>query len=336
METTETKRKLILDVEELNVKFFLRDGTLSAVRNISFALFPGESLGVVGESGCGKSVTFLSVMRLIPIPPGEIQAATLRFDGKDILELSEKEMRKIRGNRISMVFQDPMTSLNPVLTIGKQMREVMKLHLGLKDPDLENRCLELLHKVGISEPEMRLRSYPHQLSGGLRQRVMIAMAISCNPTLLLADEPTTALDVTIQDQILRLIRSLAKDLGAATVLVTHNFGAVAGTTDRIMVMYAGRIVEMAATPVLFSDPLHPYTKGLLHSIPRVDTETQERLFSIAGAPPDLMREVIRGCPFSPRCVLVEDDCWNRSPVIEEIKPAHFVSCWKVSNGNRES
>jgi oligopeptide/dipeptide ABC transporter ATP-binding protein len=208
----------------------------------------------------------------------------------------------------------------------------MKLHLGLKDSDLENRCLELLYKVGISEPEMRLRSYPHQLSGGLRQRVMIAMAISCNPTILLADEPTTALDVTIQDQILRLIRSLAKDLGAATVLITHNFGAVAGTTDRIMVMYAGRIVETATTPVLFSDPLHPYTTGLLHSIPRVDSETQEKLFSIAGAPPDLMREVIQGCPFAPRCELAEDDCWNHAPAVEEIKPAHYVSCWKVLNG----
>ena len=329
METTLTQRQPILDVEGLDVKFFLRDGTLNAVHDVSFALFPGESLGVVGESGCGKSVTFLSVMRLIPVPPGKIQAVTLRFDGTDLLKLSEKQMQRIRGNRISMVFQDPMTSLNPVLTIGKQMREVMKLHLGLKGSDLENRCLELLHKVGISEPKMRLRSYPHQLSGGLRQRVMIAIALSCNPTILLADEPTTALDVTIQDQILRLIRALARDLGAATVLITHNFGAVAGTTDRIMVMYAGRIVETATTPVLFADPLHPYTKGLLHSIPRVDKETHERLFSIAGAPPDLMREVIKGCQFRPRCTTGEDSCWNHAPSLKEFKPGHFVSCWKV-------
>jgi len=334
METTQTIRKPILDVEGLDVKFYLRDGTLNAVRDISFALFPGESLGVVGESGCGKSVTFLSVMRLIPVPPGKIQATTLRFDGMDVLKLSEKEMQRIRGNRISMVFQDPMTSLNPVLTIGKQMQEVIKLHLKLKDPALEDRCIELLTKVGISEPQMRLRSYPHQLSGGLRQRVMIAIALSCNPTILLADEPTTALDVTIQDQILRLIRALARGLGAATVLITHNFGAVAGTTDRIMVMYAGKIVETATTPVLFSDPRHPYTKGLLKSIPRVDKETQERLFSIAGAPPDLMRELIKGCAFIPRCSIGDDYCYHHQPPVEEINPGHYVSCWKVSNANR--
>jgi len=329
METTQNMKRPILDVEGLDVKFYLRDGTLNAVRDISFALFPGESLGVVGESGCGKSVTFLSVMRLIPVPPGKIQAATLRFDGTDILKLSEKEMQRIRGNRISMVFQDPMTSLNPVLTIGKQMREVIKLHMKLKDTALEDRCIELLSKVGISEPQMRLRSYPHQLSGGLRQRVMIAIALSCNPTILLADEPTTALDVTIQDQILRLIKSLARDLGAATVLITHNFGAVAGTTDRIMVMYAGKIVETATTPELFKNPLHPYTKGLLKSIPRVDKETQEKLFSIAGAPPDLMRELVKGCAFIARCPIRDDSCYHHLPPFNEIKQGHYVSCWKV-------
>jgi oligopeptide transport system ATP-binding protein len=329
METTAVRRKPILEAEGLEVRFFLRDGILNAVRNVSFNLYPGESLGVVGESGCGKSVTFLSVMRLIPVPPARIEALKLRFEGRDLLKLTEKEMRKIRGNRISMVFQDPMTSLNPVLTVGKQMTEVIQLHLGLNDRDLENRCLELLNKVGISEPAMRLRSYPHQLSGGLRQRIMIAMALSCNPSILLADEPTTALDVTIQDQILRLIRSLARDLGAATVLITHNFGAVAGTTDRIMVMYAGRIVEMAATPVLFANPFHPYTKGLLQSIPRVDRETGERLYSIAGAPPDLMREVIRGCAFAPRCAIRDDHCVRHAPLFQEMGPGHFVSCWKV-------
>jgi len=329
METTQNMKRPILDVEGLDVKFYLRDGTLNAVRDISFALFPGESLGVVGESGCGKSVTFLSVMRLIPVPPGKIQAATLRFDGTDILKLSEKEMQRIRGNRISMVFQDPMTSLNPVLTIGKQMREVIKLHMKLKDTALEDRCIELLSKVGISEPQMRLRSYPHQLSGGLRQRVMIAIALSCNPTILLADEPTTALDVTIQDQILRLIKSLARDLGAATVLITHNFGAVAGTTDRIMVMYAGKIVETATTPELFKNPLHPYTKGLLKSIPRVDKETQEKLFSIAGAPPDLMRELVKGCAFIARCPIRDDSCYHHLPPFSEKKQGHYVSCWKV-------
>ncbi|MEW6185779.1 MAG: ABC transporter ATP-binding protein [Thermodesulfobacteriota bacterium] len=331
METAQTDKKPILDVDGLDVKFFLRDGTLNAVRDISFALYPGESLGVVGESGCGKSVTFLSVMRLIQVPPGKIQATTLRFDGTDLLKLTEKEMQQIRGNRISMVFQDPMTSLNPVLTIGKQMKEVIKLHLKLKEPELEDRCIELLTKVGISEPKMRLGSYPHQLSGGLRQRVMIAIALSCNPTILLADEPTTALDVTIQDQILRLIRSLAKDLGAATVLITHNFGAVAGTTDRIMVMYAGKIVESTSTPDLFKEPLHPYTRGLLKSIPRVDKEAQEKLFSIAGAPPDLMRELVKGCAFIARCPVGDDYCFHHLPPMVENRPGHFVSCWKVSH-----
>jgi peptide/nickel transport system ATP-binding protein/oligopeptide transport system ATP-binding protein len=331
METAQTDKKPILDVDGLDVKFYLRDGTLNAVRDISFALYPGESLGVVGESGCGKSVTFLSVMRLIQVPPGKIQATTLHFDGMDILKLSEKEMQRIRGNRISMVFQDPMTSLNPVLTIGKQMKEVIKLHLKLKEPELEDRCVELLTKVGISEPKMRLGTYPHQLSGGLRQRVMIAIALSCNPTILLADEPTTALDVTIQDQILRLIRSLAKDLGAATVLITHNFGAVAGTTDRIMVMYAGKIVETASTPDLFKEPLHPYTRGLLKSIPRADKESQEKLFSIAGAPPDLMRELVKGCAFIARCPVGDDYCYHHLPPMVENKPGHYVSCWKVSH-----
>lgn len=326
-----TTQKPILDVEGLDVKFYLRDGVLNAVRDISFSLYPGESLGVVGESGCGKSVTFLSVMRLIPSPPGRIQANTLRFDGTDLLKLSEKEMQRIRGNRISMVFQDPMTSLNPVLTIGKQMKEVLKLHLKLKEPDLEDRCIELLTKVGISEPQMRLNSYPHQLSGGLRQRVMIAIALSCNPTILLADEPTTALDVTIQDQILRLIRSLAKDLGAATVLITHNFGAVAGTTDRILVMYAGKIVETALTADLFRQPLHPYTRSLLKSIPRVDKETQERLFSIPGAPPDLMRELVRGCAFIARCPVGDDYCYHHLPPLEEHRPGHYAACWKVAH-----
>jgi len=334
MEETKAARKPILEVEGLIVRFFLRDGPLLAVRDVSFNLYPGESLGVVGESGCGKSVTFLSVMRLIPIPPGRIEALKMRFNGLDLLKASEREMRQIRGNKISMVFQDPMTSLNPVLTVGKQLQEIMKLHLGLRGKALGNRCLELLEMVGISEPRMRMRSYPHQLSGGLRQRVMIAMALSCNPAILFADEPTTALDVTIQDQILRLIRSLARDLGAATVLITHNLGAVAGTTDRIVVMYAGRIVETASTRALFHDPVHPYTRGLLKSIPRVDRESAGRLYSITGAPPDPLREVIRGCAFSPRCPLADDYCVKHPPALEEMHPEHLVSCWKASDGKR--
>ena len=331
MGLTGNKKKPVLEVEGLIVRFFTRDGVLVAVRDISFSLYPGESLGVVGESGCGKSVTFLSVMGLIQTPPGKIEALKLRFNGTDLLKLSEKKMQEIRGNHISMVFQDPMTSLNPVLTIEKQMGEVMELHLGLKGKALRDRCIELLEMVGIASPEMRLRAYPHQLSGGMRQRVMIAMALSCNPSILLADEPTTALDVTIQDQILRLIRSLGKDLGAATVLITHNFGAVAGTTDRIMVMYAGRIVEMAPTPVLFREPLHPYTASLLESIPRMDQKTEGRLYFIEGAPPDLLSTVIRGCAFEPRCQYSTEYCVSRLPPLEEIKPEHYASCWKVKD-----
>lgn len=324
----------ILEVHGLIVRFTLRDGALIAVRNVSFDLFPGESLGVVGESGCGKSVTFLSVMRLIPTPPGKIDAVKMRFSGVDLLDASKRQMRRIRGNRISMVFQDPMSSLNPVLTIGRQMREGIKLHLGLSGRSLDDRCIELLDKVGISAPEMRLKSYPHQLSGGIRQRVMIAMALSCNPSILLADEPTTALDVTIQDQILRLIRDLTRDLGTATVLITHNLGAVAGTTDRIMVMYAGRIVEKAPTPLLFKDPRHPYTQGLLRSIPRVDQPAGRRLYSITGAPPDLLRETIQGCAFAPRCPLAEEQCVAQAPSLEPIAPEHLVSCWKAADAQQ--
>jgi len=322
------KSKPVLEVDGLNVKFKTRDGIVNAVRDVSFKLFVGEKLGVVGESGCGKSVTALSLLRLIQCPPGHIEANRISFNGMDLLHSSEREMRKVRGNHISMVFQDPMTSLNPVLTVGKQMSEVMELHLGLKGRDLRNRCIELLHMVGISAPEMRLKSYPHQLSGGMRQRVMIAMAISCHPSILLADEPTTALDVTIQDQILRLILSLAEDLNMATILITHNFGAVAGTTDRIIVMYAGEIVEMASTMELFRNPIHPYTVGLLQSIPRVYEEEQARLFSIKGRLPSPIN-LPKGCCYAPRCEYAFDTCVNLRPVLEEREPDHFVSCWKV-------
>jgi oligopeptide transport system ATP-binding protein len=338
MTTTERKHAPIpvLEVEDLNVTFDLRDGELNAVRGVSFNLFPGESLGVVGESGCGKSVTFLSVMRLIPMPPGRIEASRLRFNNLDLLGLTDKEMRGLRGNQISMVFQDPMTSLNPVLSIRTQMEESIKLHLDLGGRALNLRCVSLLDKVGISAPEMRLKSYPHQLSGGIRQRIMIAIALSCNPAILLADEPTTALDVTIQDQILRLIRGLTKDMGTATVLITHNLGAVAGTTDRIMVMYAGKIVEMALTPDLFREPMHPYTRGLLRSIPRVDKSTGgKRLFSIKGAPPDLLREKIQGCAFAARCELTEDQCVAKQPPLEPLASEHYVACWKAADAKHQ-
>ena len=320
--------KPILQVENLRTQFGTRDGILRAVRGISFDLRPGEALGLVGESGCGKSVSALSVLRLIQSPPGLIEADRIIFDGMDMQKLTERNLRKIRGNRISMIFQDPMTSLNPVFTIWKQMSETMELHLDLKGRELWNRCIDLLKMVGISAPEMRLKSYPHQLSGGMRQRVMIAIAISCNPDILLADEPTTALDVTIQDQILRLIRSLARDLNMATVLITHNFGAVSGNTDRIIVMYAGKIVETAETMDLFHNPLHPYTRALLRSIPKIEEQEQKRLFAIKGMVPNLLRDLV-GCSYAPRCESAMDECTRTSPSILEKVEGHHVSCWKV-------
>lgn len=318
----------ILTVDGLKVNFHTRDGLVQAVRDISFKLYPGEALGIVGESGCGKSVTALSTMRLIDCPPGHIEARKMTFKGTDLVNAPEKQLRKIRGNEISMIFQDPMTCLNPVLTIYKQMSEIMRLHLGLNANEARERAIELLGQVGISAPEMRLKSYPHQLSGGIRQRVMIAMAISCNPAILLADEPTTALDVTIQDQILRLVKSLANDLQMATILITHNLGAVAGLSNRIIVMYAGQIVETAESNELFHNPLHPYTEGLLSSIPRVDAEEQKRLFSIKGKLPSPIF-IPKGCSFSPRCAYAFDTCSEQSPSLEEKGNGHFVSCWKV-------
>jgi oligopeptide/dipeptide ABC transporter ATP-binding protein len=270
-------------------------------------------------------------MKLIDCPPGLIEARHIRFNGMDILKASEKEMRKIRGNRISMIFQDPMTCLNPVLSVNKQMCEIMQLHLGLSNSEATERAIELLGKVGITAPELRLKSYPHQLSGGIRQRIMIATAISCNPTILLADEPTTALDVTIQDQILRLMKDLAEDLHMATILITHNLGAVAGFAHRVIVMYAGQIVELADANEIFDNPLHPYTAGLLASIPRMDEEEQKRLFSIKGKLPSPIF-IPKGCAFTPRCIYAFDRCSTQSPNLEEIGPGHFVSCWKVIDG----
>ena len=317
----------ILEVSGLKVNFRTRDGLVRAIRDVSFNLYPGESLGIVGESGCGKSVTALSVLRLISCPPGEIIADRLNINGTDVLGASERQMRKIRGNQISMIFQDPMTSLNPVLTIGRQMSEVMGLHLGLKGKELRTECVRMLDLVGISEAEMRLRDYPHQLSGGMRQRVMIAIAVSCRPSILIADEPTTALDVTIQDQILRLIRSLARELGMSTILITHNFGAVAGTTERVIVFYAGRIVEEAPTSGLFHNPKHPYTIGLLKSIPRMNEEAGERLYSIQGKLPSALN-VPRGCSFAPRCEFVSDNCALGDPPLMQAGDDHHVACWR--------
>ncbi|MBW2622443.1 MAG: ABC transporter ATP-binding protein [Deltaproteobacteria bacterium] len=328
MTAQESNQEAILTVDGLKVNFHTRDGLVQAVRDVSFELFPGESLGIVGESGCGKSVTALSTMRLIDCPPGQIMARKMTFQDTNLVDVPEKVLRKIRGNEISMIFQDPMTCLNPVLTVYKQMSETMKLHLNLGADDAKERAIDLLGQVGISAPEMRLKSYPHQLSGGIRQRVMIAMAISCNPSILLADEPTTALDVTIQDQILRLIKSLAQDLGMATVLITHNLGAVAGLSDRIIVMYAGQIVETVESNELFHNPLHPYTEGLLSSIPRVDAEEQKRLFSIKGKLPSPIF-IPKGCSFAPRCSYAFDTCSEQPPTLKEASKGHFVSCWKV-------
>jgi oligopeptide/dipeptide ABC transporter ATP-binding protein len=317
----------VLSVDGLKVSFSTRDGLVKAVRDVSFDLYPSEALGIVGESGCGKSVSALSTMKLVDCPPGIIEARSLRFNDMDILNASEKKMRKIRGNSISMIFQDPMTCLNPVLSINKQMCETMRLHMGLSKEEATDRAIDLLGKVGITAPELRLKSYPHQLSGGIRQRIMIAMAIACKPTILLADEPTTALDVTIQDQILRLMKDLAEELQMATILITHNLGAVAGFAHRIIVMYAGQVVEMADSDSIFDNPLHPYTSGLLASIPRVDETEQKRLFSIKGKLPSPIF-IPEGCAFAQRCIYAFEKCTAHSPVLEERNPGHFVSCWK--------
>ncbi|MCP4755948.1 MAG: ABC transporter ATP-binding protein [Proteobacteria bacterium] len=328
MNTVEKEKKPILEIEGLRVRFKTRDGIVNAVNDVSFDLYPGESLGIVGESGCGKSISAMSILRLVPCPPGIIEGKRMSFNDIDLLGAKEKRMRQIRGNRISMIFQDPMTCLNPVLTIGKQMGEILQLHRGLKGKPLKDECIRLLEIVGISAAETRLNSYPHQLSGGMRQRVMIAMGISCNPDILLADEPTTALDVTIQDQIIRLLKSLSDELGMAMILITHNFGAVAGSTDRVIVMYAGEIVETASTMNIFHNPLHPYTTALLNSIPSVTEEEQHRLYAIPGNLPNPMN-LPKGCSFATRCEHVFDKCRQESPSLRQEGDNHYVSCWRT-------
>ena len=327
MTATRMDEKKLLDIKNLQIRFKTRDGMVQAVNGVSFNLKAGESLGIVGESGCGKSVSAMSILKLIPEPPAIIEAEKMDFDGMDITNAKKREMRKIRGNEIAMIFQDPMTCLNPVLSINKQMCETMRLHMGLSKEEATDRAIDLLGKVGITAPELRLKSYPHQLSGGIRQRIMIAMAIACKPTILLADEPTTALDVTIQDQILRLMKDLAEELQMATILITHNLGAVAGFAHRIIVMYAGQVVEMADSDSIFDNPLHPYTSGLLASIPRVDETEQKRLFSIKGKLPSPIF-IPEGCAFAQRCIYAFEKCTAHSPVLEERNPGHFVSCWK--------
>jgi oligopeptide transport system ATP-binding protein len=329
----------LLEVSGLSTHFKTRRGTVVAVNHVSFSLEEGETLGVVGESGCGKSVTALSIMRLINDPPGRIVGGSIRFEGQDLLTLSEKEMEQVRGGKIAMIFQDPMTSLNPVLTIGRQMTEMLELHVGLSGNQAEQRAAELLEMVGIPAAASRLADYPHHFSGGMRQRVMIAMAMSCNPRLLIADEPTTALDVTIQAQILDLLRQLTRERNTAVMLITHNLGVVAGYCGRIQVMYAGRIVETASTGDLFADPRHPYTLGLLLSVPRLDDDARARLVSVRGQPPDLIDQP-PGCPFVPRCDWAMDICRREEPRLSLVagqdrgaesgqtqEIPHRVACW---------
>jgi oligopeptide/dipeptide ABC transporter ATP-binding protein len=329
----ETASPPLLEIVELHTQFDTPAGIVRAVDGVSYNLRSGETLGVVGESGCGKSVTALSVLRLIASPPGRIVSGAIRFEGTDLLGLSESEMEDIRGNRISMIFQEPMTSLNPLLTVGRQISEAIALHQGLSHRDAMGRAIEMLRRVHIPEPERRAHAYPHQLSGGMRQRVMIAMAVSCNPKVLIADEPTTALDVTIQAQILDLMRELRDTLGTATILITHDMGVVAENADRVVVMYAGRKVEEAGVDDLFERPAHPYTRGLLGSIPSLDlaargTVRRVRLNEIKGMVPSLFN-LPRGCSFAPRCALATEQCHAASPPLEQHRSAHWVACWRA-------
>ncbi|MGQ9599577.1 MAG: ABC transporter ATP-binding protein [Anaerolineae bacterium] len=316
----------LLEVKNLKTQFFTQDGVVKAVDGVSFHVDQGETLGIVGESGCGKSVSVLSVMRLIPQPPGKIVDGQVLFEGQDLLRVSDDEIRKVRGNKIAMVFQDPMTSLNPVLTIGRQIGEALELHMGMSKDEARRRSAELLSMVGIPEAAARLDDYPHQFSGGMRQRAMIAMALACNPQLLIADEPTTALDVTIQAQILDLVKRLRDEIGMAIIWITHDLGVVAGLADRMMVMYAGHVVEEAPVKEMYADPRHPYTLGLLGSLPRLDEARAERLQSIEGLPPDLI-SLPPGCPFEPRCVYAIERCRLERPPLEPVAPRHTAACW---------
>ncbi|MEW6524580.1 MAG: ABC transporter ATP-binding protein [Bacillota bacterium] len=323
----------LVDIRNLKTTFYTTDGVVPAVDGVSLHIDRGETLGVVGESGCGKSVTALSVMRLIPWPPGKIEAGEIQFEGQDLLKKSEAQMRAIRGNDISMIFQEPMTSLNPVYTVGNQISEAIELHQGLDRRAALKRTVEMLKLVGIPLPERRVHEYPHQLSGGMRQRVMIAMALSCSPKLLIADEPTTALDVTIQAQILELMKRLKKELGMAIMLITHDLGVVAEMAQRVTVMYAGKVVEEAQVVPLFRRPLHPYTRGLLDSIPHMDAE-KHRLHVIEGVVPNPMY-MPKGCRFNPRCPYAQDKCREHEPELGELQPGRKVSCWFPLTGEQE-
>ncbi|MDI3472934.1 MAG: peptide/nickel transport system ATP-binding protein [Thermotogaceae bacterium] len=316
----------LLKVKNLKTYFFTEDGVVKAVDGVNFDVYPGETLGIVGESGCGKSVTSLSIMRLLD-EKGKIVDGEVIFEGKDLLKLSEEEMREIRGNDIAMIFQEPMVALNPVYTVGDQIMEAIILHQKVGKDEARKIAIDMLKKVGIPEPEKRVDEYPHELSGGMRQRAMIAMALSCHPKLLIADEPTTALDVTIQAQILELMKQLQRDLGMAIIMITHDLGVIAEISDRVAVMYAGKIVEYADVKVLFKDPKHPYTWALMNSIPRLDIE-QERLFSIPGIVPDALH-FPSGCKFHPRCEFATEKCKSEEPELIEVGSNHFAACWNI-------
>ncbi len=315
-----------LQVNDLKTRFHTPEGTVYAVNGVSFSLKEGETLAVVGESGCGKSVTMMSILRLIAIPPGEIVSGEVIYRDDDLLKLSESEMEHIRGREIAMIFQDPMTSLNPVLTVGRQLTETLRTHTPMTPEQCRERAVTLLDWVGIPDAANRLYEYPHQFSGGMRQRVMIAMALACTPSLLIADEPTTALDVTIQAQIIELVKRLKQDVGMAMIWITHDLGVVAGMADRVIVMYAGFIVEESEVDDLYENPRHPYTIALLQALPRADRRREKNLKSIQGAPPNMLTEPV-GCPFAPRCEFVKEICIRENPLLEIVDGKHKSACW---------
>jgi len=320
----------LLEIEDLQTHFFTSAGVVKAVDGVSYTVDEGETVAVVGESGCGKSVTAMSILRLIPWPPGKIIGGKINFDGQDLLKLTEEEMRNIRGRDIGMIFQEPMTSLNPVLTIGLQLTETLMAHTDITEEKARDRAIELLGLVGISEPERRLTQYPHHLSGGMRQRVVIAMALSCDPKLIIADEPTTALDVTIQAQILELMKDLTKSMGVAMIVITHNLGVVARYADRVNVMYAGRIIESGTARDIYYNPKHPYTLALLKSIPRMDQARQAKLDPVDGQPPDLS-QLDSGCSFRARCRFASAKCAEELPQLEQVSDTQYAACWEKDN-----
>ena len=320
----------LLQVKDLRTYFFTLDGVVKAVDGVSYDLEAGETLAIVGESGCGKSVSALSVMRLIPDPPGKIVSGEILLDGEDILKVDAEDMRQIRGAKIAMVFQEPMTSLNPVLSIERQLTETLELHMGMSKGEARRESVNLLIRVGIPDPETRIKQYPHQFSGGMRQRVMIAMALSCNPKLIIADEPTTALDVTIQAQILDLMKALTTESGVALIIITHNLGVVARYADRVNIMYAGKVIERGEAREIYANPRHPYTVGLLRSVPRLDLPRKARLDPIEGQPPDLIN-LPAGCSFRERCRWAIDKCATDTPELIETSAGHLSACWRADD-----